>query len=72
MGEWVVTRIGLLHQCTCVHIPSHILVTIRSPCQEDAMQIIQANEHERASELEDLANEARDNFKLKLAERGGN
>ena len=62
-----------LHPCVCYHIPSHnILVTIRSQCQEDAQQIIQNNEHERQLELEALANEARDNFKQTLAERGGN
>ena len=36
------------------------------------MEIIQQNEHDRLLELEALANEARDNFKQTLAERGGN
>ena len=61
-----------LHRSVCVHIPSHIPETIHRPCQEDVMEIIQQNEHERQLELEALANEARTGFKQTLADRGGN
>ena len=39
---------------------------------DDAMEVIQANFHDRAIELESLENEAREEYKAALRERGGN
>ena len=73
MGAWVVTRIGL-HPCVCYDCIYRVTSRLLSGghFQDDAMEIIQQNEHDRLLELEALANEARDNFKQTLAERGGN
>ena len=39
---------------------------------DDAIEVIQANFHERALELESLEHEAREEYKAALMARGGN
>jgi len=39
---------------------------------DDGMEVIQANFHERALELESLQNEAREEYRAAMRERGGN
>ncbi len=39
---------------------------------DEGMEVIQANYHERALELESLQNEAREEYRAAMRERGGN